>query len=87
MIQVFPGRGASERLSFMEAKSKQLKVVVAVHGSRGDVEPCLAAAIELRRRGHEVQMAVPPQLDRLCQGQWLYHGRGLRAGFPAADAV
>lgn len=62
MIQVFPGRGASERLSFMEAKSKQLKVVVAVHGSRGDVEPCLAAAIELRRRGHEVQMAVPPNL-------------------------
>jgi UDP:flavonoid glycosyltransferase YjiC (YdhE family) len=39
-----------------------MKIVVAVHGTRGDVEPCLAVAIELRRRGHEVSMAVPPNL-------------------------
>ncbi|MET0896886.1 MAG: glycosyltransferase [Mycobacterium sp.] len=35
---------------------------VAVHGTRGDIEPCAAAALELRNRGHEVRMAVPPNL-------------------------
>lgn len=35
---------------------------VAVHGTRGDVEPCAAVALELRRRGHEVRIAVPPNL-------------------------
>jgi len=39
-----------------------MKVVLAVHGTRGDVEPCAAVALELRRRGHEVAMAVPPNL-------------------------
>ncbi|OFJ52118.1 glycosyltransferase [Mycolicibacterium grossiae] len=36
--------------------------VIAVHGTRGDVEPCAAVALELRRRGHRVRMAVPPNL-------------------------
>lgn len=35
---------------------------VAVHGTRGDIEPCAAVALELRRRGHEVRIAVPPNL-------------------------
>jgi UDP:flavonoid glycosyltransferase YjiC (YdhE family) len=39
-----------------------MKFVVAVHGTRGDVEPCAAVSLELRRRGHEVQAAVPPNL-------------------------
>lgn len=39
-----------------------MKAVLAVHGTRGDVEPCAAVALELRRRGHEVRMAVPPNL-------------------------
>lgn len=39
-----------------------LKAVLAVHGTRGDVEPCAAVAAELQRRGHEVRMAVPPNL-------------------------
>lgn len=39
-----------------------MKVAVAVHGTRGDVEPCAALALELMRRGHEVAMAVPPNL-------------------------
>lgn len=37
-------------------------VAVGVHGTRGDVEPCAAVAVELKRRGHEVRMAVPPDL-------------------------
>lgn len=39
-----------------------MKVVVAIHGTRGDVEPCAAVALELQRRGHHVQTAVPPNL-------------------------
>ncbi len=37
-----------------------MKFVLACYGSRGDVEPCVAAGRELLRRGHEVRMAVPP---------------------------
>ncbi|MGB7113163.1 MAG: glycosyltransferase [Mycobacterium sp.] len=39
-----------------------MKVVLAAHGTRGDVEPCATAGLELLRRGHEVRMAVPPNL-------------------------
>ena len=39
-----------------------MKVVLAAHGTRGDVEPCAAVGLELQRRGHEVRMAVPPNL-------------------------
>lgn len=42
-----------------------MKFVVAGYGSRGDVEPCIAVAAELQRRGHDVQMAVtvPAELN------------------------
>jgi vancomycin aglycone glucosyltransferase len=39
-----------------------LKVVLASYGSRGDVEPCAAVGRELLRRGHDVCMAVPPNM-------------------------
>jgi UDP:flavonoid glycosyltransferase YjiC (YdhE family) len=39
-----------------------MQFVVAAYGSRGDVEPCAAVAAELRRRGHDVRIAVPPNL-------------------------
>jgi vancomycin aglycone glucosyltransferase len=41
-----------------------MKFVVAAFGSRGDVEPCVAVARELRRRGHDVRLAltVPPDM-------------------------
>jgi UDP:flavonoid glycosyltransferase YjiC (YdhE family) len=39
-----------------------MRYAIAVHGTRGDVEPAAAVALELRRRGHEVRMAVPPNL-------------------------
>ncbi len=39
-----------------------MRVVLAAYGSRGDVEPCAAVGRELLRRGHEVQMAVPPDM-------------------------
>lgn len=44
---------------------------LAVHGTRGDVEPCAAVGLELRRRGHEVRMAVPPDLVPFVEGAGL----------------
>ncbi|MFW0786838.1 glycosyltransferase [Gordonia sp. CPCC 206044] len=39
-----------------------MKYVVAVNGSRGDVQPAVALGIELAGRGHTVTMLVPPDL-------------------------
>ena len=39
-----------------------MRFVLASWGSRGDVEPCAAIGRELLRRGHDVRMAVPPDL-------------------------
>ncbi|OBH88670.1 glycosyltransferase [Mycobacterium sp. E2733] len=37
-----------------------MKFVLASYGGRGDIEPCAAFGRELSRRGHHVQLAVPP---------------------------
>ena len=39
-----------------------MKFVLASYGTRGDIEPYVAVGRELLRRGHEVRMAVPPDL-------------------------
>ena len=39
-----------------------MKFVLAFYGTRGDVEPGVAVGRELLRRGHDVRMAVPPDL-------------------------
>ncbi len=39
-----------------------MRFVLAGYGSRGDVEPCIAVGRELLRRGHDVRMAVPPNM-------------------------
>jgi UDP:flavonoid glycosyltransferase YjiC (YdhE family) len=39
-----------------------MKFVLARNGARGDVEPCATVGRELLRRGHDVRMAVPPNM-------------------------
>jgi UDP:flavonoid glycosyltransferase YjiC (YdhE family) len=39
-----------------------MKFVLASYGSRGDVEPSVVVGRELARRGHDVRLAVPPNL-------------------------
>ncbi|MEB3981993.1 glycosyltransferase [Mycobacterium sp. 663a-19] len=39
-----------------------MRFVLACYGTRGDVEPCAALGRELLRRGHEVRMAVSPDM-------------------------
>jgi UDP:flavonoid glycosyltransferase YjiC (YdhE family) len=44
-----------------------MKFVLASWGSRGDVEPFATVGRELLRRGHEVRIAVPPDLVRFVE--------------------
>lgn len=48
-----------------------MKCVLAAHGSRGDVEPCAVVGRELQRRGHDVRIAVPPNLLALVESAGL----------------
>jgi vancomycin aglycone glucosyltransferase len=48
-----------------------MKIVLAGYGSRGDVEPCAVVGRELLRRGHDVSIAVPPNLFGLVQSAGL----------------
>lgn len=44
-----------------------MKIVMASYGTRGDIEPCVAVGRELLSRGHEVSIAVPPDLLAFVQ--------------------
>lgn len=48
-----------------------MKFVLASYGTRGDVEPCAAVGRELARRGHDVRMAVPPDMAAFTEGAGL----------------
>ena len=39
-----------------------MKLVLASYGTRGDIEPSVVVGRELQRRGHDVYIAVPPDL-------------------------
>lgn len=39
-----------------------MKIAVPLVGTRGDVQPILALALELQRRGHRIQFGAPPNL-------------------------
>ncbi|MFY2861312.1 glycosyltransferase [Mycobacterium sp. THU-M104] len=64
-----------------------MKVVLAAYGSRGDIEPCAAVGRELMRRGHEVTMAVPPDMRSFVEAAGLVaaaYGRDTRERMNAA---
>jgi len=65
--------------------------VLASYGSRGDVEPCAAVGRELLRRGHDVCMAVPPNMLGFAESTGLAavsYGPDSREQLnPAADFV
>ena len=69
--------------SSTEAQERRLKFVLASWGSRGDVEPCVAVGRELLRRGHEVRIAVSPDLVGFAESAGLAtvaYGPDLQAG-------
>ena len=65
-----------------------MKFVLAFYGTRGDVEPGVAVGRELLRRGHNVRMAVPPDLVGFAESAGLAavaYGPG-HAGVAGSDA-
>ncbi|OMC52170.1 glycosyl transferase family 1 [Mycobacterium sp. IS-836] len=48
-----------------------MKFVLACYGTRGDVEPGAAVGRELLRRGHDVSIAVTPDLVGFCESAGL----------------
>lgn len=48
-----------------------MKFVLAAYGTRGDIEPCVVLGRELQRRGHDLAMAVPPNLVGDVEGAGL----------------
>ncbi len=59
-----------------------MKFVLAFYGTRGDVEPGVAVGRELLRRGHDVCMAVPPDLVGFAEAAGLAavdYGPGIQA--------
>ncbi|OBG25308.1 glycosyltransferase, partial [Mycobacterium sp. 852002-51057_SCH5723018] len=65
-----------------------MKFVLACYGSRGDVEPFAALAMELLRRGHQVSLAVPPYMVGFVESAGLTavaYGRDTREQLNAAN--
>jgi len=45
-----------------------MRVLLSVVGTRGDVQPVIALALEVRKLGHEVRLCVPPNFIEWAQG-------------------
>src|SRR5262249_7680152 len=45
-----------------------MRVLLSVVGTRGDVQPVIALALEVRELGHEVRLCVPPNFVEQAQG-------------------
>ncbi|PRC41819.1 glycosyl transferase family 1, partial [Mycobacterium sp. ITM-2017-0098] len=54
-----------------ELAISQMRIVLASWGSRGEVEPLAALARELTRRGHDVRMAVAPDMVEFTESAGL----------------
>jgi UDP:flavonoid glycosyltransferase YjiC (YdhE family) len=48
-----------------------MKLVLAAYGTRGDLEPSIAVGRELLHRGHDVRIAVPPDLVEFAESSGL----------------
>jgi len=68
-----------------------MKFLLVAYGSRGDVEPCASVGQELQRRGHDVQIALPPNMIGFAESAGLAavsYGSDSRENMnPAVDLV
>src|SRR5689334_14941305 len=77
----------------------RMRVLLSTIGSRGDVQPLLALALELREQGHESRLCAPPDFRDLiegygirfvCVGPEVRHagsGRSAATGKPSPEAM
>src|SRR5262249_20110334 len=49
-------------------KGASMRVLLSTIGSRGDVQPLLSLALELRAQGHESRLCAPPDFRELIEG-------------------
>lgn len=66
----------------MRVRGSGMKIALASYGTRGDVEPSVAVGVELLRRGHEIRIAVPPDLMTFARDAGLdpvEYGPGIQA--------
>jgi vancomycin aglycone glucosyltransferase len=70
-----------------------MRVLLSTYGSRGDVEPVVALALELRSRGTEVRVAAPPDFEEFLKGFGLpmvpvgWSARALTKAKPAPASI
>jgi UDP:flavonoid glycosyltransferase YjiC (YdhE family) len=67
-----------------------MKIVLAAYGGRGDVEPCAAVGRALMHRGHEVSLAVPPNMTGFVESTGLAavgYGPDTQRGMDAAQQL
>src|SRR5215467_4122417 len=60
-----------------------MRVLLSTIGSRGDVQPLVALALELRARGHQSRLCAPPDFRDLAET----HGVSFVAVGPAVRHV
>lgn len=80
--------GAARAHHNPEGIEPAMKFALASYGTRGDIEPSTVVGRELQRRGHEVRLAVPPNLASLVESAGLSavpYGRDQQEGFWAED--
>ncbi|SBS75572.1 putative enzyme [uncultured Mycobacterium sp.] len=54
-----------------KANSPAMRFLLSSYGGRGDIEPAVVVGRELQRRGHEITIAVPPNLVGFAQAAGL----------------
>jgi UDP:flavonoid glycosyltransferase YjiC (YdhE family) len=67
-----------------------MKIVLVAYGGRGDVEPCAAVGRALMYRGHEVHLAVPPNMTAFVESAGLAavgYGPDTQRGMNAAQEL
>ncbi len=76
-----------------------MRVLLSTIGSRGDVQPVVALALELRRQGHDSRLCAPPDFRDLIEGYGLSFApigpevrhagsaRGAAASKPSPEAI
>ncbi|MEE2855149.1 MAG: glycosyltransferase [Actinomycetota bacterium] len=67
-----------------------MKIVLVAYGGRGDVEPCAAVGRALMNRGHQVSLAVPPNLTAFVESTGLAavgYGPDTQRGMTAAQEL